>query len=335
MQVQVNWARERAESVLVKAGLNDDQAALVSDALIEADLRGRATHGLIRLNSIVGRMKRMARRPVRIETNRGAAVLVDGGNELGYLVSDFCGRVAIERCREHGIALVAAHDSSHAGMLGYFAERIARADLMGLCFTNCLPKTAPAGATQAVFGTNPLAIAIPTSASGSGPASDPILLDFATSAATIGDMLLAARDRRLLPEGVAVDADGTPTTDPTLAQKGALLAFGGHKGSGLAFAIQLMCTAFTGATVFPGLGKDYGYIVMACDPFLFVSRTQFFEGVRELIWGLKSARPGQGVAEVRYPGERAFRARRRALAEGIVLDEPTARLLASAAASDR
>jgi len=320
MRAKVDWARGRAEAVLCEAGLHEAHAALVADALIEADLRGRPTHGLIRLTSILERLKRMARRPARIEIDRGAAVLVDGGNELGYLVSDFCTRLVIERCQAHGLALVAAHDTTHAGMMGYFVEPIARADLVGACFTNCLPKTAPAGATEAVFGTNPLAVAIPTD-------GDPILLDFATSAVTIGDMMLAARRGQALPEGTAYDAAGHPTTDPARAREGALRAFGGHKGSGLALIIQLLSTAFTGATVFPPAGRDYGYVVMACDPYLFVSREAFQASVAELTSAVKSARREPGVAEVLLPGERAFRTRRKALAEGIEIDEDVHRLL--------
>jgi len=320
MQVSVDWVRERAEAVLRGAGLDDKQAALVADALIEAELRGRATHGLMRLSGVLGRLKTMARRPVRIETDRGAAVLVDGGNELGYIVSDFCTKVVIERCREHGVALAAAHDTTHAGMVGYFAEPIARADLIGACFTNCLPKTAPAGATEAVFGTNPMAVAVPTD-------GDPILLDFATSAITIGDMLLAARRGEMLPAGIAFDADGRPTTDPHDRRRVTLRAFGEHKGSGLALMIQLLSTAFTGATVFPSIGRDYGYVVVAIDPYLFVPREAFQASVRELILAMKSARRAPGVEEVLVPGERAFRARAGALETGIDLDEKTLDLL--------
>lgn len=314
MNVSVEWARERAEAVLRSAGLDEDQAALVVDAMIEAELRGRPTHGLMRLPLLLGRLEWMERRPIRVEVDRGAAVLVDGGMEIGYLVSDFCARLVIERCRKHGLALVAAHNTTHAGMLGYFAEPIARADLVGVCFTNCVRKTAPAGATEAVFGTNPLAVAIPTDA-------DPILLDFATSAVSIGDLLVAAQRSETIPEDVAYDADGRPTTDPEAARRGAVLAFGGHKGSGLALVIHLMSTAFTGAAVFPTLGRDYGYVAAACDPYLFVSREAFQRSVRELIGGIKSARRAPGVGEVLLPGERSFRARAAALEAGLELDE--------------
>jgi delta1-piperideine-2-carboxylate reductase len=359
VHVDLPWARERAEALLCRAGLTEPQAALVADALIEAELRGRPTHGLVRLPSILDRLKTMARRPVRIETDRGAAVLVDGGNELGYLVSDVCTRLVIERGRAHGLALVAAHDTTHAGMLGYFVEPIARAGLIGAACTNCAPMTAPAGAAQPVFGTNPLAVAIPRTAQGvvadsaagaganlaaglarrdvapRGTASfseesvekgdspqeaDPILLDFSTSAVTMGDLILAARRGEVLPEGVAVDGDGRPTTDPAAARAGALLTFGGHKGSGLALVIQVLCTAFTGATVFPPLGRDYGYLVCACDPCLFVTCEAFEASVSELVRGMKTARREAGAGEVLLPGERGFRARRDALAAGLDLD---------------
>ena len=323
MSTPVHWLRLRAENVLRRAGLSPEEAHRVVDALIEADLRGRATHGLIRLPTILERLQRMERREVRIEVDRASAVLVDGGNELGYLVSEYCTRLAIERARKHGLALVAARDTTHAGMLGYFAERIARADLIGICCANCLPRTAPFGACEAVFGTNPIAVAVPTG-------GDPILLDFATSAVTIGDLLVAEREGKTLPEGLAFDESGRPTTDPEAARRGALRAFGGHKGSGLALIVQILTTAFIGAPILPPPGRDYGYFTLALDSSLFVSREGFRSALARLIERVRSARPERGVSEVLLPGERSFRNRRRTLETGLELPADILQLLAGA-----
>ena len=140
-----------------------------------------------------------------------------------------------------------------------------------------------------------------------------------TSAATLGDLAVALREGRLLPEGAAYDASGRPTRDPAEARRGALRTFGGHRGSALALAVQLLSAVLVGADPLPGERVDYGLFLLAIDPAIFGEREQFEAGVSAVVAAVKSAQSAPGVEEVLVPGERSWRERSRRLREGIDL----------------
>ena len=315
MRRSVEELRGLARRALTSAAVPPAEAEVVAEALLEAELRGRPTHGLIRLPGIARRFGGRGPTEVRVVGEGEVWVHLDGGGGLGYVVAQRATERAAERARLRGLALVGVRGTTHCGMLGYFTGQLAQGGLVALMTADCGAMVAPFGATSAVFGTNPLSIAFPHE-------PFPVLIDMGTSAATFGDVLVALGQGRSLPQGVAYDARGEPTCDPAAVREGgSLRAFGGHRGSALALAVQLLSGALVGGAALPERGQDYGLFLLAVDPGTFGGRGRFAEGVAEVARAVHSARPAAGVAEVLLPGERAWRERRRRLAQGIDVPE--------------
>lgn len=311
MKLPVAEARALAEDVLKRAGLPEESARIVSDVLIEAELRGRQGHGLIRLSALAQHARKCHERAV-VLSEGGHWVRLDGRGEIGYLTAHRAMALAIAKAQAQGTGLAAVCNATHCGMLSYYVLMAAEKGLIGVMTCNCSPRVAPFGGATAVFGTNPIAIAIPA-------LDEPIVVDMATSAATTGDLLVALQKGETLEEGLAYDADGRSTRDAKKALDGALAAFGGHKGSALALVSQILSGALVGAAALPEPGKDYGFLIAVLDPRLFTPIEAFRKGVGEVLTAMKNAKP-IGDGPVLVPGERSHRARREALKGGIDVD---------------
>jgi LDH2 family malate/lactate/ureidoglycolate dehydrogenase len=238
------------------------------------------------------------------------SIAFDGGNQVGMLAMYHAAEAAIRKAATHGIALVTVIDSWMSGRSACFVEMIARAGLVGIHTAASSRLVAPPGGTRAVLGTNPIAIAVPSS-------RGPIVLDMGTSAFMMTEVLLRERLGELLPEGVAIGPDGAPTRDPALARRGALLPFGDYKGFGLALMMQIF-------GVLAATGSDYedddGYLFIAFQPELIGPADLFSRRVTELIERVKATPRRAGVDEIRIPSERAFRTRERLAREGLQID---------------
>lgn len=312
----VDAVRRAVERLCRQAGATEPEAALLADVLIEAELRGRPTHGLNRLASILNRLQsRGAGRPHIVE-ERGALVRIDGGDESGYLAAAFAAETAARVALAEGHALVGVRRTRHCGMLGYYATLASSRGVVALLFADCAPLMAPWGGARAVLGTNPVAAAFPAE-------PYPILIDMSTAAVTFGalDRLRAAG--KPAPEGTVLDAAGRPTTDPAAAKT--ILPFGGPKGYALGLLVQLLAVTTGGAPV-PADYADYGLLIIAMRPDLFCPREQYDRNVRELVRRIKSSAPPDG-AEVLIPGERAFREREARLRDGIEVPADLAALI--------
>ncbi|MBO0737203.1 MAG: Ldh family oxidoreductase, partial [Alphaproteobacteria bacterium] len=189
-------------------------------------------------------------------------------------------------------------------------EMIAKAELVGLHTAASARSVAPFGGARPALGTNPIAFGMPSS-------RGPVVLDMGTSAFMGTDLAYRERLGKLLPEGVAVDAEGRPTRDPTLAKLGALLPFGGYKGFGLAFIVQAF-GVLAGSALDPD--SDDGYLFVVFKPDLLVGLDAFKRHVSELVDRIKATPRQPGVDEIRIPGERAFRSREQALRDGLEID---------------
>lgn len=295
-------------------------AAIVADILLEAELRGRKTHGFIRLTGIKNRYKQGERTDIRIDKEVGLCARIDGGNQPGYLVAYRAMELAIERSKRNGASIVGVYNTSHCGMAGYYVDMARKADTIGLLFADCLPRITPEGGTEALLGTNPIAVGIPSN-------TVPLLFDMATAAITNGDLLVAIRDDTAIPEGLAFDSEGEPTTDADAALKRSVRPFGGHKGFGLALVTQILAGVLVNAATIPPPGTNYGLLIVAIDPTSFVPLAQFKTEVDKLVTRVKENPRESGVAEILIPGERAYRQREAHLADGIHLDETLMRQL--------
>ena len=314
MNIKVENLRALCQSILTDRGLDAADAHIVTDILIEAELRGRATHGMIRLPSIAERVSQSTQSPMVVEKDAPAYALIDGKDNLGYLVAHRCACTAIEKAEQSGVGVVGARDTSHSGMLGYYASMIADAGLVGLVMCNTGPRIVPWGGQQPVLGTNPIAAGFPA-------AEGQVLVDFSCAAITNGEILMALKDSKVIPAGRALGPDGKPTTDPEQARAGGALPFGEHKGYALSVMIQLFSGVLLNAAPVPEMGKNYGIFMLAIDPAIFLGMDIYQSGVGEVIYTIKNSIPTEGVTEILIPGERAFRERTMRIQSGVDIDD--------------
>lgn len=311
VKLSVPEARELAEGGLQAIGYNAEEARIIADHCIDAALCGYEYSGLAKILNIPEFAKfKLPRRPMKVLHETDVSIAFDGGNNVGMLALYYAAEATIKKAGGHGIAITTVADAWMSGRSAHFVEMIARAGFVAIHTAASSRLVAPPGGKQAVLGTNPLAIAIPTS-------REPIVLDMGTSAFMMTEVMLRERLGELLPEGVAIGPDGEPTRDAGLARRGALLPFGGYKGFGLALMIQ----AF-GVLAGAGLDQesDDGYAFIAFRPDLIAPADVFAARVTQLIARIKATPRQAGVDEIRIPSERAFRSRERALGEGIEID---------------
>jgi len=259
------------------------------------------------------------KKALRVLRETDVSTLYDGGNNVGMLVMYHATRAAIEKAATRGVAIIGVTNSWMSGRSAYYVEMIAKADLVGIHTASSARSVAPFGGARAALGTNPIAFGMPSS-------HGPVVFDMGTSAFMGTDRAFRERLGQLLPEGVAVDAEGRPTRDPAMARLGALLPFGGYKGFGLALIVQAF-GVLAGSALDPD--KDDGYLFVVFKPDLLVDLDDFKQQVSELIDRVKATPRQPGVSEIRIPGERALRSRERALREGIEVDRVVYEALAA------
>jgi LDH2 family malate/lactate/ureidoglycolate dehydrogenase len=238
------------------------------------------------------------------------STLYDGGNNVGMLVMYHAARAAIDKAAARGVAILGVTNSWMSGRSAYYMEMIANADLVGMHTAASARSVAPFGGARPALGTNPIAFGMPSS-------RGPVVLDMGTSAFMGTDLAYRERLGQLLPEGVAVDAQGQPTRDPAMARRGALLPFGGYKGFGLAFIVQAL-GVLAGSALDPD--RDDGYLFVVMKPDLLIDPADFKQQISALIERIKATPRQPGVGEIRIPGERAFRSREQKLRDGIEID---------------
>jgi LDH2 family malate/lactate/ureidoglycolate dehydrogenase len=245
-------------------------------------------------------------------SERPLAALVDGGNNVGYVAVYRGAEIAIAKAKQSGVAAVGVYNSYFSGRNAYYLERIVDAGLVGLHTASGAPHIVPPGATRPALGTNPIAFGFPS-------ADGPVIFDIGTASLMWGEVLLAAETGEALPPGVAFDADGNPTQDGRAAARGGVAAFGGHKGYGLAFAIQAL-GLLAGAAISRGQVLDYGFLFLVIDPGALLPGNPFAAQMSQLVMAIQATPRRPGVEEIRIPSQRAFRERERRRAEGILVD---------------
>jgi LDH2 family malate/lactate/ureidoglycolate dehydrogenase len=311
IRLTVDDARELAEAALRGLGYAPDEARIIADHVIDAALCGYEYSGLAKiLNLPESPPFRMPRRPMTVLHETDVSTAYDGGNNVGMLALHHAAAAAIEKAERRGIALISVTNAWMSGRSAYYVEMIARRDLVAIHTASSGPTVAPPGGTRPVLGTNPIALAVPSS-------GEPVVLDIGTSAFMMTELMLRERLGQPLPEGVALGPDGEPTRDPATARRGTLLPFGGYKGFGLALMVQAL-----GLIAGAGLeaATDHGYLFVAFRPDLLGPADLFRRQTTELVARIKATPRAPGVDEIRIPSERAFRHRAQALRAGIEID---------------
>jgi ureidoglycolate dehydrogenase (NAD+) len=306
---------EWAAACLRATGVPAADAGVVADALVLTSLWGIDSHGVLRLTHYLDRLQRGSIRadaPGRIEESGPCSANMDGDNGLGIL---HCRRAmdhAVRVARANGVGVVGVRRSSHCGAVGLYARQAAADGVVGLALTHASSIVIPHGGKRGYFGTNPIAIAFPRG-------GDPLCLDMATSQIAWNKVVNARVEGKRLADGLTVDGEGRPTTDPHLAQ--ALVPLGGseygYKGYGLAMMIDLLCGALNGMAFGPRLARmyedldapqDLGHFVLAIDPRRFAGGPTLEATVRAMTEEV--VREGDSVQVAGDPELRAERERR-------------------------
>lgn len=299
VRLRVAEARDLGERALQALGYTERESATIADHLIDCELRGLEYSGLARIVSIDERLRGVGGDAERTRITRESPVSaqLDGGDRIGYLVAAEATDVAIAKAGASGLAAVGANRTWYTGMLSYYAERIVDAGMVAFIASNATPWVAPVGGTQAMFGTNPICFGFPST-------EVPLIWDIGISEIIHAQAMIAHRTGRPLPDGVAYDVDGRPTTDPLEALGGAFVNWGGHRGSGLGIVVQLL-GALAGSPVLPGQLKDFGFFVIAIRPDLFGDADAFSAKVAEYVTALGDSRPIDPERPVRAPFARS------------------------------
>ena len=322
MRHPVDHLRNMAEELLGKNGVPNGSCQLQADLLIEAELRGLPSHGLQRLPRLLTRIERNLANPSTRGTAcwaQSAFLRVDGERGLGPVVMMAALEELQETARSTGMAMAGIGNANHIGMLAYYAEAAAARGLIGIVLSTSEALVHPFGGTQAMLGTNPIAIGIPT-------ATEPFILDLATSEVSMGKIHHYALTGEAIPEGWAVDADGTPTTDARAAMSGAIAPFGGAKGYGLGLAVELLVAALAGSDFAPEVRgtlddtepANKGDIILLINPGEQAGRGR---ALAEYLDRLRASRPQDRTRSVAIPGDGMRRRRAASLSAGIDLPD--------------
>jgi L-2-hydroxycarboxylate dehydrogenase (NAD+) len=319
MKITIQQERSIIIEILTRLDVSLEDAEIVADVTLDADLKGFTSHGLGRFPQYIkglkcGTIKTDA--DIEIEKETISTALLNGNHRFGHVVAYHAMEIAMEKASETGIGMVGVHNSNHFGVAGYYSDMAIMQDLIGIVIANTEPAVAPIGGKEPIIGTNPIAIGIPSN-------KNYVSVDMATSATARGKLLEAMRKGENIPGNVALDEEGNPTIDPQVALKGSILPFGAHKGYALAFMIEILA----GPLVRAAFGKSVtgtanpteictkGDLLMAIDPSTFVDMEHFKEEVDDFVNEIKTN------DHVFIPGDMEVRNVKRQMVEGLELDE--------------
>lgn len=303
---KLNDLRHLLESKFVENCYTSEQAEKIVDVLMYGEMTGKSTQGILKLTGTEPMQRVKPQHPPKVVKETRVSALIDGGGNPAILVCRRANEIAIQKCRESGIAIVGTHNAfSGSGAISYYAQEMTDHDLIGMVFAGSPGGVAPFGSVDPLLGTNPVAFGFPTM-------DDPVIFDMATSAITWYGLVRAQTLGGELPEGLAIDKDGNPTTDPSQAMQGAILPFDkSYKGSGLGLVVEILAGPLAGGTFANAdLIGDWSNIFVAIDPDILIGKETFKKNCSMLVQKMKNSRKAKGFHEVLVPGESGLRRRR-------------------------
>lgn len=327
-RVNPDRLREFVGAVYRGIGVNADDAYVAADALVQADLWGHQSHGVMRLGWYYARLKSGAMKTVtapQTVVDAGAIAVIDGQDGVGPVIAKHATEEAIRRAKQHGVGAVSVRYSNHFGTCMYFARMGAQAGCILLMMTNGGPGMAPWGGRRKLIGTNPWSIGAPAGKHA------PMIMDVANTGVARGKIFLARQRHEPIPEGWAIDKDGHPTTDPAKALEGFILPMAAHKGYAIGTMIDILSGVLSGSAFLDDVHSPYdpvnrsgaGHFFLALNVDAFQPLAQFNERMDEYIARLKATPTAAGYDEVYYPGEIESRNDVRQRAEGLYLPQDT------------
>lgn len=325
--------RELVTSLLEKVGVPRADGGMVAEVMVNADLKNVESHGVRWLDIYLKRIQAGSVKPVtnlKVVKEKAGLLLLDAQGGLGQVAFSKAIDVAVEKAKTAGVCAVGVRNTNHCGALGYYTERATKANMAAIAMTNSTPLMAPWGGTTLSIGTNPISIGVPTQ-------GEPVILDMATSASARGKVFLAAQKGYKLPDGVALNKAGEPTTDPKEALEGILLPVGGPKGYGLSLIIDIMAGIMTGSNFGQGItslygdlarAQDIGHFAVIINIADFLELDDFFAGMRQSRNEIKGSKLAKGFTEIFLPGEIEANTLKQRTETGVLLPLATWNVLA-------
>ncbi len=321
------------DRIFCAAGADNQEANAIATNLVAANLSGHDSHGVVRVPRYLSWVKAETLnfgRSMEIVLDNDTFALTDGNNGFGQMIGREAVELGLQKAEKHGVAIVGLRRSGHLGRIGHWAEIACARGIVSVHFVNVAQSmlVAPFGGAERRISTAPVTIGI------ANPNGDDFILDFATSQVAEGKVLVAARGGKPPPEGALIDGNGGPTQDPLSLYgalepgevpdprngPGALLTMGGHKGSGLALACELLAGALTGSgTTGPGRATHNGMLSIYLKPEALDDGHGFGKAVDDYIQFVRAARPADLNQPVMIPGDPERRARENRLKLGLPL----------------
>lgn len=324
-KIQVNYQTLEAfaSELFARAGMKPADALFHARALVQTNLWGVDSHGVLRVPIYVERLRSgaMTAQPdIRVVRGTGALEVMDGDDGPGFIVGRDAMYRAIELAGQHSVGAVGAIRSNHFGAAGIYARLAAERDMIGVAMTNVGPNIVAPGGSRPVTGNNPLAIAIPTFA------EFPFVLDISLSRVAGGKLLLAKKRGEKIPMDWATDADGRPTDDPVKAFEGFLLPMGGFKGLGLSYAVDILSGLITGGVFGDEIRSMYRHreepsrtchLLIAIDPLVIVDRAEMKQRMASFHGRIKTSPMWDESQEMYLPGEIEYRTAQERMEAGV------------------
>jgi len=314
MQIAITELRQKMLTTFAQKGFNDADAGRIVDVLLWADMSGITPMGTAKMIGSEPVQDEKATAPIEVVRDTKLSRRINAHHAPAPLVCQQAVDAVIQKVKEHGFGMVGVNNTfCSSAAMAYYVDRIAQQDFIGIAMSRAAGSVAPFGSAVALFGTNPIAFAFPTN-------EEPIMFDMAISPMTWTGLILAQKRGEQLPEGIAIDSEGNPTTDPAKAIKGAMFPFDhGYKGAGIGMVVEIMAGPLAASAYCDfTYDKDYGNLFMAIDPELMVDIADFKAQCSDMARIIKSSRKQKGVAEIRLPGERARAAYKKATETGMV-----------------
>lgn len=317
-----------ATAVYAHAGVPDTDARLLADTLVQADLWGHQSHGVLRLGWYLARLKSGAMKTITTPDfvmDGGAVAVIDGQHGIGQVLAERAATEAIRRAKAHGIGAVGVRNSNHFGTAMYYTRRAPEAGCVAFLTTNASPAMAPWGGREKIVGNNPWSIAAPAGRHA------PMMLDIANTGVARGKVYLARQRGEAIPEGWAINAAGAPTTDAQEAIDGIILPMAQHKGYIISMMMDVLAGVLTGSGFGAQVNGPYqadklsncGHLMIAMDVAAFQPPDEFAARMEQLIAAIKAVPVAQGFDEVFYPGEIEARNDVEHRRQGLVLPQDT------------
>lgn len=311
--------------------MTKENAQIITDVLLETEMRGVFTHGFFRVPNYVDCIKSGGIKnggDLTVVSDTPSWTLVDGNDNLGIVISYKAMQLAIEKAKQNGIGIVNVRGSHHFGAAGYYTSMCADENMIGMSMSNGDILVAATGSRVKTIGNNPFSFAAPAGKYGK------IVYDIAMSHTSDRKVVKMAKEGKELPDGWLIDKEGVPTNDPNEYEKGGtLMPFGGYKGYGFAMMVEVLAAVLSGAAVTNDVhawntnaekGGNVGHLFIAMDINRITDEQTFKNTIENMISGIKNSEKAVGAEEIYFPGEIENNKYSRALENGFIeIDDDT------------